>query len=381
MTDTFQFRPHLIARLAKMGYYEWDEKNELYLDVSAEYAAMFGVSREVFLETLQPHQESDLQWVHPDDREHYVTQDQYYAANPQEYSIEYRLLKPKGDFRYVIETGEPVKDERGQVTKWFGIIQDITDRVLREQERETTLRNAVAVAENANHAKTEFLASMSHELRTPMNAVLGFSQLMASDPENPISDIHRHYIQLVLENGQHLMSLIDQVLDLAQIETGHLPMTIQDLDAQAAIDECFTFVLPLAQERHITLVSEPIPAVPWRCRAYTGLLRQVLLNLVSNAIKYNVDGGSVQVGISEQASQTVRLSVTDTGRGIPVENQKKMFEPFNRLGLEASNIRGTGIGLTIVKQLTERMNGTVGFESTPDVGSTFWIELPSKRPQ
>ena len=372
--------PHLISRLAKIGYYEWDETNDCYLDVSSEMAAMYGESREDFLAKYGNRQDDIDRWVHPDDIDRYDAIDQYYVENPQPYSIEYRAFSLSGEIRYVIESLEPDWDENGRVTRWFGIIQDITDRVLREQEREAELRKAITFAEDASQAKSAFLASMSHELRTPMNAILGFSQLLASDPVDPISDNQQNYVKHILENGDHLMALIDQVLELAKIETGPLPLAIRNVDIAAAIKECLSMVLPLAQKRHVTLVTDSTTAVPQHCQADPGLLRQVLLNLVSNAIKYNVESGRIQLTVSKRSGNRVRIAIVDTGRGIPIEKQKQVFEPFNRLGLEASNIRGTGIGLTIVKQLIERMNGTVGFESTPDVGSTFWIELPMAGP-
>lgn len=372
---------HRISRLANLGYYEWNATNDGYEDVSKEFAALFGLSREEFLYKFSDRNVDIDRLTHPDDIERYNEIDRYYGENPQPYSIEYRVFGPDGDIRYVIETAEPEWGDDGTIVRWFGIIQDITARVHEEQKRATVLRDAVESAEKANQAKTEFLASMSHELRTPLNAIMGFGHLLTKDPRNQNQESRLDYANHVLESGEHLLSLVDQVLDLATIEARSLPMTMVDISLKAAINECLTMSLAMARERRISLVAEDIDDGQVRCRADRGLLRQVLLNLITNAVKYNVDGGSVRVGArpvtGDTGTHSVRVTVTDTGTGIPDEKQSMVFEPFDRLGLEASNIRGTGIGLTIVKQLVERMGGSVGLTSTIGIGSTFWVELPS----
>ena len=372
---------HRISRLANIGYYEWNATSDGYEDVSIEFAALFGLSREAFLKDYRDRNVDMHRWTHPDDIQRYNKNDKYYDENPQTYSIEYRVFGPNGEVRYVVETAEPEWDDNGIVVRWFGIIQDITDRVHEEQQREAVLRKAVASAEKANQAKTEFLASMSHELRTPLNAIMGFGHLLAHDPRNQSQEDRLDYASHVLESGEHLLSLVDQVLDLAAIEARNLPMQLTDVSVKVAIDECLSMLLATARERRISLLFDGIDEKKLLCRADRGLLRQILLNLLTNAIKYNIEGGSVRVSVQsvvdEKGMPCIRVTISDTGKGIPDDKQFMVFEPFNRLGLDTSNIRGTGIGLTIVKQLAKRMSGAVGFTSSVGIGSEFWIDLPA----
>lgn len=217
---------------------------------------------------------------------------------------------------------------------------------------------------------------MSHELRTPLNSILGFSQLLADDPDDPLSARHQRYIQQVLDNGEHLLALINQVLDLSKIEAGKVPVKIEDVDLSAMLQDCVAMSKPQADERNIKIdIGRDEKSID-ACRADTLQLRQVLLNLISNAIKYNEDRGTVTIEVSRHAPEIVRISVADTGAGIPEDLQQHIFEPFNRLGRETSNIQGSGIGLTIAKELVELMGGNIGFSSRSG-GSTFWIELPA----
>ena len=247
----------------------------------------------------------------------------------------------------------------------------------------TTLKNqqmdiaaARDQAERASRAKSDFLASMSHELRTPMNSILGFSQLLADDPDDPISERHQRYVDQVLKNGQHLLELINQVLDLARIESGQSNISLEAVNLSAVISECLDLARPLVGQSRIELDFLPATEELPPARADKSVLRQVLLNLISNAIKYNRDDGKVTASVERAAESKVRITVADTGPGIPSEKHAQLFEPFNRLGLEGSKTEGAGIGLTISKQLVEQMEGRIGFESEVGHGSRFWIELP-----
>jgi len=254
---------------------------------------------------------------------------------------------------------------------FIGIIRDITER----QKAEDNLRAAKIEAENANLAKSRFLSSMSHELRTPLNSILGFSQIMLEDEDAPLSEDQSHSVGQVYASGQHLLDLINDVLDLTQIESQKLDLSIEPVDLPALLDETVKLIRSQAIERRIT-VHDPDLAdgQPFVLADYRKL-KQVLLNLLSNAVKYNRQDGEVFVLSERRAEGIIRINIRDTGEGIEDENLPLLFEPFNRLGHENSTIQGTGIGLNITRKLVEAMEGEFGVSSTPGQGSTFWFEF------
>ncbi|WAR43398.1 PAS domain S-box protein [Methylomonas rapida] len=257
----------------------------------------------------------------------------------------------------------------GNERMFTGIVRDITQR----KEIETALNRASEMAVKANQAKTEFLASMSHELRTPLNAILGFSQLFELEADLPAE--YRDYAGEITRAGKHLLALINDLIDLSRIESGKLEMTTQSVKVLDVIHTSIQLVTPLANEQDISLVNTTPTSENWTVKADAVRLRQVIINLLSNAIKYNYPGGRVMLGCRRHQAW-VDITVTDTGSGIPVEMQNRVFTAFDRLGRETGTTVGTGIGLVITRQIVEAMGGRIGFESLEGTGSTFWVRLP-----
>ncbi|MGN7611370.1 response regulator [Magnetococcales bacterium HHB-1] len=262
----------------------------------------------------------------------------------------------------------------GKRRMFTGVVHDITQR--KKEERE--LRLAKDMAEKASRAKSEFLSGMSHELRTPMNAVLGFAQLLESDPDEPLSENQQDSIQEIMKAGTHLLELINEILDLAKIEAGKLKLKITDVALRDVLQESLTLVQTLANQNDVILrcTAEDMACDHYLVQADHTRLKQVLLNLLSNAIKYNRPQGLVSIRCALDEYNQVKITVSDTGVGIAEENIATVFEPFDRIGAEHSGIEGTGIGLVITKRLVEQMGGTVGLESRMGEGSSFWLTLP-----
>ena len=235
------------------------------------------------------------------------------------------------------------------------------------------LENTTAAAEAANRAKSDFLSSMSHELRTPLNAILGFAQLMDAGTPEP-TPAQKKNLGQILKAGWYLLELINEILDLAQIESQKLPISLEPMSLTDVVRECQAMIDPLAQARNIR-VNFPNSEVACFVMADRTRVRQVLVNLLSNAIKYNKVGGTVELDFTASHAQRVRISIRDTGEGLTPDKLSQLFQPFNRLGNEAGIEEGTGIGLVVSKRLVELMGGKIGVESSFGTGSIFWIEL------
>ena len=233
---------------------------------------------------------------------------------------------------------------------------------------------AKAEADDANKAKSNFLSSMSHELRTPMNSIIGFGQLLESNLHEPLTETQEKCVGYILKGGRHLLNLINEILDLTKIETGNIDLNKQYVIPHEVVSECMNLLQGAANERSLTLCDKKV--INYGIMVDRFRFKQIMINLLSNAIKYNRDGGAVTCGCEGTVGGRVRVFVTDTGEGIPEDKITDIFSPFERLHAEKLDIEGTGIGLTISKQLVETMGGMIGCESTVGVGSTFWIEFP-----
>ncbi|MGO4379152.1 ATP-binding protein [Pseudoduganella sp. RAF53_2] len=254
----------------------------------------------------------------------------------------------------------------------------VHERTLQLEKANGELAMAMEEAKSANQAKSAFLSSMSHELRTPLNAILGFAQILTSDKLPSTLQQKKEFANHILKSGRHLLTLINEILDLAKIESGAVALSMEPVALNEILQECESMVGPLAGQRGIRLLFPDLCLA--NVNADRTRLKQILLNLLSNAIKYNREGGAVVVDCSPSGPGLLRVSVQDTGMGLQPEQVRMLFQPFNRLGQESGAEEGTGIGLVVTKRLVELMNGTIGVTSSLGVGSMFWIELKATSP-
>lgn len=363
------------------GIWDWDMRTGAML-LSGHYEAMLGFARGEIAPTIDAWKAS----IHPDDLPRVQASINRYIENPKSgYVSELRLRCKDGGYKWILCRGTAVEqDAAGRPLRMIGIHSDISET----KKIEAQLIQAREAADSANLAKSEFLSSMSHELRTPMNAIIGFAQMLEYD--NGLNADQQDNVLEILKAGRHLLELINEVLDLAKIESGHINLSMEPVSLAMLSGDCLQLIQPLAQERGITLhVALPPEIAVFSDRAR---LKQILINLLSNAIKYNNTDGEVwltadmvtdadSTASAINQAEYVRVLVRDTGPGIAPEKIAELFQPFNRLGAEASGIEGTGIGLTITQRLTELIGGKVGVSSIVGVGSTFWVELPWSRTQ
>jgi PAS domain S-box-containing protein len=347
-------------------------------------------------------------------------------TSPEEYDVLWKTISEGnswyGIFHNKRKTGElywesttisPITDINGNITNYLAIKEDITERKKSEQEirelnenlelkitqrteqlaetnislvkeiedrkkAEDEIMKARLESERANMAKSEFLSRMSHELRTPMNSILGFAQLLEMGDLNPGQKKGVNHIK---RSGKHLLDLINEVLDISRIEAGHLSLSFEPVQIFGVIHEMVELVSEQAKKRQINIEFIESENNYLSLRSDKRRLKQIILNLLNNAIKYNKAGGTATIEV-ELISQNkpnvtqIRISIKDTGQGIATENLHKLFNPFERIGAEKTDTEGTGLGLSVVKKLVDAMEGQIGVESEPGVGSTFWVEFP-----
>ncbi len=324
------------------------------------------------------------QWNHDIFLQHVLAEDRPEAncrfseaiAAQTGWNFECRIRRADGEVRWILVAGGYQRDANGAVRRMSGIVQDITERKCVDQalhERNVELQRAKSVAEKANLAKSDFLSSMSHELRTPLNAILGFAQLIEAGSPPP-TPVQQRNLDQILKAGWYLLELINEILDLSLIESGKVAVSREPVSLAEVMLECRAMIEPQAQRRGIG-ITFPRFDIPRFVNADRTRVKQVLINLLFNAIKYNRPGGAVAVECSLSSPDSMRISVRDTGAGLSAEQLAQLFQPFNRLGKEAGAEEGTGIGLVVTKRLVELMGGLIGVDSAVGVGSVFWIEL------
>ncbi len=286
-----------------------------------------------------------------------------------EYNEEYRILRPNGEIRWIHDRAFPIQNEAGDIYRVVGIAEDITERHLALE----AMQGARAEADRANAAKSEFLSRMSHELRTPLNAILGFGQLLDKEELDPMA---KESVGYILHGGRHLLNLINEVLDIARVESGRLEVSLEPIALDEVVSETCVLVRSLATERGIHLEENFSQLENVYILADRQRLKQALINLLSNAIKYNRVGGKVNVSCQHKEDGRMLLSVHDTGPGIAPQDLAKLFTAFERLNAENSAIEGTGLGLVLSQRLVTAMGGILSVTSTLGEGTTFTIDLP-----
>ncbi|MES2089097.1 MAG: PAS domain-containing sensor histidine kinase, partial [Pseudomonadota bacterium] len=288
-----------------------------------------------------------------------------------DHKIIYRVKHPDGTIRALESTGRMVQPQDGGATCLIGVLRDVTKEL---SQADMALKRASA--ERVAQSQREFLSRLSHELRTPLNAILGFAQLLDMDQRQPLAQVQRQQVQWILSAGQQLLRLVEDVLDLSKVEAGEITMRLQTVDVHQAIQDCLHLVEGARLQHQIDILDQTEETPRLHVMADPQRLRQILVNLLSNACKYNHPGGHVTIEMHQDNDEVV-ININDSGLGMTADDAADLFQPFKRAHATMAYAEGTGLGLYIVKQLVERMNGSVSVASQPGVGSRFTVTLPA----
>jgi len=358
---------------ANIGTWNWNLlTNDFHW--SENSAALFG------RKDVKPSYDLFIQAIHPDDRETLKFIIKESILKKENYEIEHRVIWPDGSIHWLKESGSVMQDENNEPRHMLGVVQCLDAPKRFEKE----LADAMHRAEDANKAKSEFLSLMSHELRTPLNAIMGFSQLLQIDEED-LSDGQEDHVNEITKASEHLLLLINEVLDLARIEAGRIELSMENVAFYHVLKEAIHLMVPLSIKKGIEIlivnegksINEDLLQIN-KVNVFSDntRLKQVLLNLLSNALKYNRRDGKITIDCKVVSEKVFRIEITDTGEGLSKEQQEHLFKPFVRISNNQDEMEGTGIGLVITKKLIELMDGSIGCTSTVGSGSTFWLEIP-----
>ncbi len=377
-------RLQLATAAGNIGIWDWDVVNNILIWDQSMYT-LYGIQREQFTGAF----DAWSRMLHAEDRQYTEGEIQAALRGEREYAPEFRIVRPyDGKVRIIKALSKTYFNAEGVASRMVGSNIDITDRKQAEQElrrykdhleEEVEQRTAELVlarnaAETANLAKSTFLASMSHELRTPLNAILGFSSLMRRDQQ--LQEAQRKNLDIINRSGEHLLALINDVLEMAKIEAGRVQLEETQFDLGGMVRDVTDMMSLRAHEKGLQLLIDQASHFPRYIVGDEARLRQVLINLIGNAVKFTEVGGvTLRLGTRKNSISHLQIEVEDSGAGIAPADQQRIFEPFVQLGEQAIN-KGTGLGLTITRQFVELMGGTISLQSTPGKGSLFRVDLP-----
>lgn len=359
---------------AREGLWDWDIRSG-FAHFSGRLKAELGLGHLGDSTHIRPREW--LKTIHPDDRARYLaTLRQHVRGQTDAFECEYRIRAGTGDWVWVLDRGVALRDEKGRAYRMAGSVGNITAMKAKEGE----LREARDQAEQANAAKSEFLAKMSHELRTPLNAIIGFSEMMVTEALGPVGNTrYKDYAKDISESGSHLLDLINDILDLSKVEAGKLQLFERDMDLKDAVLSALQLVKGRAQEGGLELSAVFGETVP-RIRADKRVMKQILLNLLSNAVKFTPRGGHVTIKVAVDTNGGIVLSVADTGIGIHEAEIERITQPFNQIeSAESRRHAGTGLGLSLAKSLVEMHDAEMNLRSVEGAGTMVTVRFPPER--